>query len=433
MKAKHLSRSVLAAVALCGSQPSLAQFDYALSGFGTVGYATSNRPETYDRYINDRGTFMRDSVVGMQIDAKAFDDFGVTVQVKGAPATNKDSRYEVSVPWAFVSWRPINDSLLRFGKQRIPYYLYSESFDVGASYDFARLPIEMYSLAPSNDLVGVSFQHTWHLQDTELTLDGLYGRSNNDFRQWARDPIPGVQNPGAQFLRLTFKGGGLVLTYKHEDRLLRLGVSRATISPADHSQLPADFPFVNVATGTGYYQVSNAFPGPGIATSKSVTTTLFTLGASVALPGQVTAIGEFARVVSKGTTRLSPRGNRGYAALLRPIDRWTPYVHYAFLKSPHGQRDLYTAVNDNMVPPFIPGAAAINASQRVGADQNIAFNQSSWAAGASYSLTPTSKFKGEFLRTRVRSVSQLLDVAPGDTPRNKTINTWSLSYSVVFQ
>lgn len=427
----RLSRAFLVVAALFSATPSQAQFDYALSGFGTVGYATSNRPETYDRYINDRGTFMRDSVVGMQIDAKAFGDFGATLQVKGAPATNKDSRYEVSVPWAFVSWRPRDDTLFRIGKQRIPYYLYSESFDVGVSYDFARLPIEMYSLAPSNDFIGASFGHTWHVRSAEWSIDGYYGRNSNDFREWARDPIPGVRTPGVEIVRLTFKGGGLVLTYKDADRLLRLGVLRAVIRPAS-GDLPAHFPFVGIAPGIGYYQVSNALPGPGIETSRSVTNTLITAGANVALPGDFTAIGEFARVVSRGT-QLSPRGNRGYAALLRHVDRWTPYVYYAFLNSPREQRDLYTAVNDKTVPPSLPGAAIINTSQRAGADQTIAFDQSSWAAGTSYSLTPTSKFKGEFLRTRVRSVSQLLDVAPGDTPRNKTIDTWSLSYSVVFQ
>ncbi len=427
----RLSRAFLVVSALCGATPSLAQFDYALSGFGTVGYATSNRSETYDRYINDRGTFMRDSVVGMQIDAKVFRDFGATVQVKGAPATNKDSRYELSVPWAFVSWRPRDDTLFRIGKQRIPYYLYSESFDVGASYDFARLPIEMYSLAPSNDFIGASFGHTWHVRDTEWSLDGYYGRNTNDFRVWARDPIPDVQTPGAQILRLIFKGGGLVLTYKDQDRLLRLGVLRASVRPANGA-LPASFPFVSVAPGVGYYQVSNALPGPGVETSPGVMNTLITVGANVTLSRGVTAIGEFARDIASGT-QLSPRGNRGYAALLWHVDRWTPYAYYAFLKSPREQRDLYAAVDDNTVPSFIPGAAVINASQRAGADQNIAFDQSSWAAGASYSLTATSKFKGEFLRTRVRSVSQLLDVVPGDTPRNKTINTWSLSYSIVFQ
>ena len=60
---------------------------------------------------------------------------------RGPDALN-DNRYEGSVSWAFLSYRPTNDWLIRAGKQRTPLYLYSETVDVGVTYDFARLPTE---------------------------------------------------------------------------------------------------------------------------------------------------------------------------------------------------------------------------------------------------------------------------------------------------
>ena len=118
---------------------------------------------------------------------------------------------------------------------------------------------------------------------------------------------------------------------------------------------------------------------------------------------------------------------------MRPIGDWTPYATFAVLKSPQAQRDAYTRINDNTVPAFIPGAALINASQRAGANGDVAYDQSSWAVGSSYALTPTSKLKAEFLHTRIGDVSQLVDAPDGDTARHETIRTFSLSYSVVFQ
>ena len=426
------ARLFVALVALCASPAVFAQFDYAVSGFGTVGYATSNSPDTYVRYVNDRGTFLRDSVAGLQIDAKAFDEFGATVQFKVAPYADRDNKYTASVSWAFGSWRPTNDWLIRVGKQRTPYYLYSQSLDVGASYDFARLPIEMYSISASDNFIGLAIGHTWHVGDWETSLDGYGGYFQSNYRVFTRDTVPGVQTRGAQFLKLDFRGVGLVASVRDDENQVRFSVIRAYVKNSDGSAFVGNFPFVQVAPGIGYYQVSNALPGPGVGSYSEVQDYLITFGADLALPYRFRLTAEFERTIAKGTP-LAPRGNRGYLALSRRIDKFTPYVYYAFLRSPQGQIDEYTRLNDNALPAFIPGAAQINASQRGAADGYDVQDQSSWAFGSSYSLTPTSKLKAEYLRTRIGAVSQLLDVAQGDTPRHRKFNTWSLSYSVVFQ
>jgi hypothetical protein len=78
-----------------------AAIDFSLSAFGTVGYARSNQPYTYQRVIDDNGTFARDTVAGLQLDAAFADKFGATVQFKLAPASNSDNDYTGTVSWAF--------------------------------------------------------------------------------------------------------------------------------------------------------------------------------------------------------------------------------------------------------------------------------------------------------------------------------------------
>jgi hypothetical protein len=85
-----------------------------------------------------------------------------------------------------------------------------------------------------------------------------------------------------------------------------------------------------------------------------------------------------------------------------------------------------------MVPSLVPGSAQINASQRAGADQILAFDQRSVAIGTSYALSPTSKLKAELMHVRIGQVSSLVDAPPGGNIRNQGINVISLSYSVVF-
>ena len=404
--------------------------DYSLSGFGTLGWAQSDQPFKYQRYIDDTGTFKRDSVIGLQVDAKFANGFGATAQAKVAPATSNDRHYEASLAWAFASFRPNNDWLIRVGRQRIPIYLHSENYDVGATYDLARLPTEMYSLVPSNDFVGLSVGKTWQVAG-ELALDGYWGASRNDFRIWQRDDIASFQRTGAVNIELDFSGGGLVLSHKRGEQILRIGLHRALVKRHDGRALTASFPFVTLAPNIGYYQVDNALPGPGVNEVGRVANWTVAAGAELAMPAGVKLLSEFAysRI---SNSDIAPQGSRGYVALSRRFGAWTPYASYAVLRSPKKQRALFDAVNANLLPDAVPGAAQINPSQRAGADQIVVFDQRSLAVGASYSFSPTSKIKTEIMRTRVGNVSRLADAPAGGNVRNQSINVFSLSYSVVF-
>jgi hypothetical protein len=421
----------LAALPVAAVDFSVSAVDFSVSAFGTLGYARSDQPYTYQRFIDKSGTFMRDSLAGLQVDARFAEKFGATVQVKVAPDTANDNRYEGSVSCAFLSYRPTNDWLIRAGKQRIPFYLYSETVDVGVTYDFARLPTEMYSILSSNDFTGLSFSKNWGMENGDLSLDGYWGKSTSDFRLWIRDNIPPVQTSGAVFFEEDVKGGGLVLSYKRNEDTYRIGVHRAVFKLANGAQFPTTFPFVALAPGIGYYQVDASLPGPGVPTTESLKATVVTLGAEVGLGSGFRVLSEFARNFVPNTDG-STASTRGYASLLKRVDKWTPYVIYAFLRSAPGPRGLYNRVNNNTVPDFIPGAALINASQRAGADHVPAYDQNSWAVGTSYSISATSKIKAEYLRAHIGQSSTLVDAPSGSNIRDQNINVFSLSYSFVF-
>ncbi|HQZ04521.1 MAG TPA: hypothetical protein PLJ46_01530 [Burkholderiaceae bacterium] len=406
--------------------------DYSLSGFGTLGYALSNKPYSYQRFVSQEGTFRRDSVAGIQLDARFTERLGATVQVLAAPATDSDVKTEASVAWAFLSLRPTNDWLFRAGKQRIPLYLFSQNYNLGVTYPFARLPTEMYSISPSNEFTGLSASKTWETSGGDLTLDGYWGVSDLDVRFWIRDGIPAVQAPGPLFRRIGVEGGGLVLSYRRQENVVRIGIGKVNVDEKNSSNAyPVTYPFVSLFPGIGYYQVNAALPGPGIPTIDKYGYRTFTLGADLDIGSGFRAMGEFARSYVSDTL-FSTQSNRGYVAILRPINKWTPYISYAFLRSEASVLLLQKLVNNTSIPVFVPGAAQINAAQRVGADSLLAFDQRSLAIGTSYSLSATSKLKAELMRVRIGQVSSLVDAPPGSNIRNQNINVISLSYSVVF-
>jgi len=240
-----------------------------------------------------------------------------------------------------------------------------------------------------------------------------------------------VQSSGAGFVPVDVTAGGLVLSYKRNEDTYRIGAHRAVLKQTNGNRFNTTYPFVTLGPGIGYYQVHASLPGPGIPTVASLTGTAITLGAEVGLGSDFRVVSEFARTFVPNTD-ISSASTRGYASLLKRIDEWTPYVIYAFLRSPPALRNLYNSVNYNTVPNIVPGAALINASQRTGADGLIAYDQNSWALGTSYALSATSKFKAEYMRTHIGQMSSLVDAPSGGNIRDQNINVFSLNYNFVF-
>ncbi|OGB04886.1 MAG: hypothetical protein A3E25_13730 [Burkholderiales bacterium RIFCSPHIGHO2_12_FULL_69_20] len=422
-----------AAAAALGT-PATAQ-DLSWSGFGTLGYAQSNRDHTYQRYIDHSGGLERDTVFGVQADWRLGPQWSATLQLKAAPSLKSDSRWDVVPAWAFVAWRPTNDWLLRVGRVRAPLYLYSESMDVGQTHDMARLPTELYSVAPTTDIDGAYVTRSWALGETgdrELSLDAYHGAANTTARFWTRDGLPPVEPAGAQFKDVHVELTGLALTLRQPDLVLRTSVHQARTRQRNGQALPVRFPFVPVGPGIGYYQVSNSLPGPGVPTVGTIGNTIFSLGGEATLGGGWRVAGEFVRNQQHDTELASDTKAR-YIAVFRQMGKFTPYLSVARLDSPARSFDWYQRLTNPSLPGFIPGAAQLNAAQRMAGESIWLADQHSVAVGSSYALSPSMKLKGEWMRSRIGQMSRLVDTPPGSaTVSQQSIDVWSINLNFAF-
>lgn len=422
--------------------------DFSYSAFGTAAYAISNQPYNFERVISDDGTIERDTLLGVQVDSKLTDEFSATVQGKFAPSKEQEARWEPTLVWACLSWRPTNDWLFRVGKQRVPVYLFSESMDIGVTYDFAHLPTEMYSTSPNTDYVGGSFSKNWNIDWGELTLDGYLGRSDASWRLYQRDNlvIPGSPTlPGANYFPFTMDAVGAVLSLAQDDNRYRVSVHHIDIKTKDGKQFataqalkPASY-FVPAMVAPAF--MGSAYTVPTESRGTEMTSLVFTFGAEYRLPENFRLLGEYNRRMMDGAvTGIDTNG--GYIALLKEIDDWTPYVSFAMLQSESDTLDLYDTINyypgvnarpiAAKIPAVQDGVKMINTSQRVVADNLSTFDQHTIAVGSSYSLSPTQKIKFEWSRTRIGSNSSFVDAPSGSTISHEDIHVFSFSYNVVF-
>ncbi|MBK7648507.1 MAG: hypothetical protein IPJ12_15500 [Betaproteobacteria bacterium] len=392
--------------------------DFTLSGFGTAGYAQSDNAANYQRFINDNGTFKRDSILGAQLDARFSPEWGATIQAKVAPSDHSDSDYQASMAWAFVSWRPADDWLIRAGKIRLPLMLNTENNDVGATFDFARLPQEVYSISPMTDIVGLGLSKTWVGDSVDWILEAYTGTAKTQWRFYNRDSSVDRPQAGSWFLPINITSTGMVLTARSLDNVFRIGFHEVEAS-RDGAKIGA--PIISTPIGGGYVAYSVGSGG-----SDKVTVPVFTLGASALLPADIRMTGEYAKIsVDSVTEGLSRWG--AYLALSRRFGAWTPYAYIARMKSTDSSIEKYKRINGNTLP-----SVALTNQQKFLADVVAPYDQATVAVGASYRLTPTSLIKAEISQVRTGDVSSFIDAPSGGDSAHKRLDVFSLSYSFIF-
>uniref|UniRef100_Q47AE5 Membrane protein involved in aromatic hydrocarbon degradation n=1 Tax=Dechloromonas aromatica (strain RCB) TaxID=159087 RepID=Q47AE5_DECAR len=413
---KRLLNTALLTLLAAMAMPAQA-VDLTWSGFGTFGYARSDQSFNYQRFIDNGGTVKRDTVVGAQVDARFSQEWSATVQAKAAPSDHSDSQWQASVAWAFLSWRPNDDWLIRAGKIRLPLMLNTENSDVGATYDMARLPLEVYSIAPTTDVVGVSISKTWLGDSFDLVAEAYTGETSTYWRYYGRDrTIDNANSPGSWFLPIDMKSSGLVLTARSLENTFRVGYHEGEASrPGEKTG--AGFEYLNPP---GLYRL---LPG-GV---DKLRVPIITLGASVMLPADFRLTSEYAKAKIESASRGLSRWG-AYVALMKRMGAWTPYVYYAKTKSTDGALGLYQQINANA--GAVP--APLRSSQTLMADLTSPYDQSTVALGTSFWVTSKSVIKAELSQVRTGIASSFVDAPAGSDSGNRHINIFSLSYSFSF-
>ncbi len=418
----------LLAMASCATEA----VDFSMSGYGTVGFAKSDQNVGYQRHISSAGGFRRDTVFGAQFNAQFNDEWSATLQTKVTSSPTVDHALQAAISWAFVSYRPTDDLLFRVGKLRIPFYLNSETADVGTTFASARLPIEVYGTAATTDFTGASFAKTWTMNENELTLDGYWGQANAPWRFYARDNntalSPNALTPtgaaGEFFFPLAIEAKGLRLNWQQGENTFLAGIHYIDTRPRNGKPLGPSTYIAAPAAGCA------PFPPPGFIGSYycpaannlfKISSTTVNFGMSVDLGNGFRTIDEYVRL-KNSDSELSPDSSSYYLMLLKEFEQWTPYLSYA--KTQTKNRALYQAVNsaNTLISPI----------QRMMADAMVAYDQQTWAVGTAYALNHSSKIKAEWSVVKTGVGSSFVDAQPGGQSSNKRINVLSVSYNFIF-
>ncbi|MCW8877693.1 MAG: porin [Kangiellaceae bacterium] len=161
--------------AICFS-PQLIATEINFSGFATIaGGLTTDDNETLQGYDSDLSV-SNNSLIALQASTDLGEGWGITTQLisKGSEDWN------LATEWAFVSYDTSNDWRFLFGRQRAPFYVYSDYLDVSYAYHWINPPGGVYSL-PFDTVDGIGVIKNSTLGSFDSTIHFTTGRNQGDF------------------------------------------------------------------------------------------------------------------------------------------------------------------------------------------------------------------------------------------------------------
>ncbi|WP_374591660.1 hypothetical protein [Aquabacterium sp.] len=159
---------------------------FFVDAFGTFGLAVADRDQPryrtdqiYTDGIGSTPTAKIDSRAGLQLGGSLGPR--VEVNVQGLLANNQNDATRLEVSWAYAQIELDPAWFLKLGRYRTPWFLYSDTLDVGYAYPWVRPPVELYTTAAtfhSDD--GLLLQYRRPLDNARLQIDFHAGRTSGD-------------------------------------------------------------------------------------------------------------------------------------------------------------------------------------------------------------------------------------------------------------
>ena len=163
------------AILAVSSSNVVADDDLTINGFLSAGVGALSTDEiAVNGYDEDPG-FKQDTVLGLQVSKHIQGKFSLTGQLV---ARGSDD-FDMEAAWAYATYEHSDETSVRFGRLRAPFFYYSDFLEVGYAYNWIRPPTEVYRIGFSS-IDGVDVTHQLYFGDIDASVQLYYGRFNED-------------------------------------------------------------------------------------------------------------------------------------------------------------------------------------------------------------------------------------------------------------
>lgn len=152
-----------------------------LNGFFSTGYATASNDAGLAG-ITEEAEITDLSLMALQGTFTLSDDTQAIMQL----VSRGEEDWDTELEWAYLSHQLTNDIKVRAGKMRLPFFMYSDSLEVGYAQPWARPPTVVYNPTITS-YVGADATYTYNLGSSSITTQIFGGNSNTNDTSQNRD------------------------------------------------------------------------------------------------------------------------------------------------------------------------------------------------------------------------------------------------------
>ncbi|RLP55583.1 MAG: hypothetical protein D6160_04045 [Ketobacter sp.] len=174
-------RIMLIASAAALANGSAVAADIRIDGFASIYYGQALDKDELGSDgefmgYDDQAEFQSDSLYGIQFRSDLAEKLSATGQLVG----RGDKDYKADITWAYFTYQFTNDWALKVGRQRVPYFLYSDYLDVAYAYTWITPPDSNYELGGFDNIDGANLEYVKLLGNWTSRLNMVYGSSDTD-------------------------------------------------------------------------------------------------------------------------------------------------------------------------------------------------------------------------------------------------------------
>lgn len=183
---KNVSKALLLTSAMFAAN---AQAEIVFNGFASVvgGVTTSSEDKLYG--YDDSFNFKSDSLFALQASSDLSNGLGVTAQIV---SRGKES-WDVDFEWAYISYDATDNLRFLAGRQRAPFYMYSDFLDVSYAYAWITPPDGVYNLI-FDTFDGLGAIYNTNFGEFDSTFQLMYGRNTDGISAFGEESSSDFSN-----------------------------------------------------------------------------------------------------------------------------------------------------------------------------------------------------------------------------------------------
>ncbi len=155
-----------------------------ISGFGTLGLTWGGKKDygLQKEFIHDPQfgsvSILTDSVFGLQVDFNIAKNLDATIQAVAEDRIRQD--FNNIVDWAYLSYRPTANSVIRAGRMGVDLFMLSEYRNVGYAYLWTHPVIEFYKPISLSHYEGFDFRYSRRIKPGYFEFKVFGGQTGSD-------------------------------------------------------------------------------------------------------------------------------------------------------------------------------------------------------------------------------------------------------------